>query len=407
MNSLFQGFINAIKARITPLWTKIRLLTNPTYLKGEVLRRLIHYFRKLTDIRPRDRSDYYGFFGWLISKRLAFLIVIAVGMLSAYYVTCVQPLSVFTSSADGVKTYSYRSVPLRFTDGKVRILAKSKYLAYEGMVSKGTANGMGKLYRKDGSLVYEGQFEQSEFHGTGTSYYPGGQVEYSGSFRHNLFSGEGRKYRENGSLEYMGDFLEGKKEGEGTLYDNGSNAVFTGNFSKNHLLYADFLGKNTAEAAKIYTGKKTVYTDAEYFVVDMPDIQAVYYGNQAESNLEDTVAIEGVYVLDDTFCYGEEEYNYIAEISRLFGDAIYEGNAYLTMPEAVAIHTMNRTKTALHGDVSGTWEQYLQDAVTVEEYDDSYSVYLYSFEQEGVRYTFFCKDRSGKFEMYSIEKADE
>lgn len=407
MNSLFQGFISAIKARITPIWTRIRLLTNPTYLKGEVLRRMIQYFRRLTDIRPKDKSDYYGFFGWLVSKRLAFLIVIAVGMFSAYYVTCVQPLSVFTSSADGVKTYSYRSMPLRFTEGKVRILGKSKYLAYEGMVSQGRANGAGKLYRKDGSLVYDGQFEQSEFHGNGTSYYPSGQVEYNGSFQHNLFSGKGKQYRENGSLEYDGDFLEGKKDGVGTLYDSGSNAVFTGNFSKGNLLYSDFLGKSTAEASEIYTGEKTVYTDEDYFAVDMPDIGALYYGNQAEENLEDTVQIEGVYVLQNTFCYGEREYAYIAEIAQLLGDAIYEGNAYLTMPEATAIHVMNRTKTALHGDVSGSWEQYLQDAVSVEDFDDTYSVYLYSFVQEDIRYTFFCKDRSGKFEMYAMEKASE
>ncbi len=404
MNTLFQGFIHALKARITPLWTRIRLLTNPTYLRGEVLRRLIQYFRNMTDVRPRDKSDYYGFFGWLISKRLAFLIVIAVGIFSAYYVTFVQPLSVFTSSADGVKTYSYRSVPLRFTEGKVRILAKSKYLAYEGMVSKGNANGQGKLFREDGSLVYEGQFERSEFHGTGTSYYPAGQVQYTGTFQHNLFSGTGRLYRENGSLEYDGAFLEGMKEGEGTLYDSGTNKVFTGNFSKDHLLYSDFLGKDTAEAAKVYTGEKTVYTDEEYFVVDMPDIDAIYYGNQAEENLEDTVMIEGVYVLQDMFPYGEREYTHIAEIRQLLGDAVYEGNAYLTMPEAVAIHVMNRTEPALHGDVSGIWEQYLQDAVTVTDYDDSYSVYLYTFVQEDMRYTFFCKDRSGDFEMYLLEK---
>jgi len=44
VNNLFQGFLNAIKAKFVPMWTKIRLLTNPTYLKNEVLRRLIVYF---------------------------------------------------------------------------------------------------------------------------------------------------------------------------------------------------------------------------------------------------------------------------------------------------------------------------------------------------------------------------
>lgn len=404
MNGLFQGFLNAIKARIVPFWTKIRLFTNPSYLKGEVLRRLIQYFRKMTDVRPKDRDDYYGFFGWLVSKRLAFLIVITIGMLSAFYMTVVQPLSAFTASADGVKTYSYRSVPLRFTDGKVRILGKSKYIAYEGTVEKGAANGMGVLFRKDGTTVYEGQFADNQFNGTGTSYYPSGQTEYVGTFQNNLFSGAGRLYRENGSLEYDGNFLEGLKDGEGVLYDTGSNKVFTGNFSKGHLLYADLLGKSTAEASAVYTGKKTVYTDDTYFVVDMADIDGVYYGRLSEENLSDTVMIEGVYVLQSSFAYGGQEYTHIAEIAQLLGEQVYEGNTYLTMPDAVAIHVMNQTESVLYGDVSGEWEGYLADAVTVGSFDSSYSVYLYTFVREDLRYTFFCTDKSGSFSMYLIEK---
>lgn len=405
MNSLFQGFLNALKARITPIWTKIRLFTNPSYLKGEVLRRLIHYFRKLTDVRPRDKKDYYGFFGWLVSKRLAFLVVIIIGMCSAFYVTVVQPLSVFTT-ADGIKTYSYNSVPLRFTEGKVRILAKSKYLAYEGNVAEGYATGTGTLFRKDGSTVYEGQFEKSEFHGNGTSYYPTGQVQYTGTFQHNVYSGAGRLYRENGSLEYDGAFLEGVKEGEGTLYDSGNNKVFQGNFSKGNLLYADFLGKSTAETGQMYLGQKTVYTDEEYFVVDMPDIDAVFYGRLGEENLADEVMVEGVYVLKDTFDYGKEELTHVAEVAQIMGDAVYEGNAYLITPEAVAIHTMNKTEVALHGDVTGDWEQFLADAVVVNGFDRDYIVYIYTYVQEDMRYTFFCKDRSGAFEMYLIEKQE-
>jgi len=405
VNSLFQGFLNAIKARMTGIWTKVRLFTNPSYLKGEVLRRLIQYFRDLTDIRPKDKHDYYGFFGWLVSKRLAFLIVIIIGMCSAFYVTVINPISVFTS-ADGIKTYSYDSIPLRFTDGKVRILGKSKYLAYEGAVEKGAAKGMGILYRKDGTLVYEGQFENNEFHGTGTSYYPSEQVQYVGTFQHNVYSGTGRLFRENGSMEYSGDFLDGKKEGSGTLYDGGNNKVYSGNFSKDNLLYTDFLGKNTNEAGQMYLGSKTVYTDDEYFVVDMPGIEALYYGFSSEENLMGTVEIEGVYVLKDYFEYGNEDFTHVSQISQIMGDAIYEGNTYLAMPEAVAVHTMNKTETALHGDVEGQWEAYLSDAVIVEEYDSAYSVYIYTYVQDEIRYTFFCKDKMGEFEMYLIEKEE-
>lgn len=403
MNSLFQGFLNALKARIVPIWTKVRLFTNPSYLKGEVLRRLIHYFRKMTDVKPRDKKDYYGFFGWLISKRLAFLIVVTIGLCSAFYVTVVQPISAF-KTADGIKTYSYNSIPLRFTDGKVRILAKSKYLAYEGMVADGYAEGMGVLYRKDGSTVYEGQFEKSEFHGTGTSYYPTGQVQYNGAFQHNVYSGTGKLFRENGSVEYEGAFLEGRKDGEGTLFDGGNNKIYKGNFSKGNLLYTDFLGKSTAEANQMYLGEKVVYTDDTYFVVDMADIDAVCYGVQGEENLADEVMVEGVYVLKDSFDYGTESLHHVAEIAQIMGDAIYEGNSYVITPEVVAIRSMNETKHALHGAVPANYEQYLTDAVIVNGFDTGYSVYIYTYVMDDMRYTFFCKDRSGQFEMYLIEK---
>lgn len=404
MNSLFQGFLNAIKAKITPLWTKIRLLTNPTYLKTEVLRRLIIYFRKLTDIRPKDKHDYYKFFGWLISKRLAFFIIAFVGLASAYYITKVQPLSVFMSGQGGIKTYTYDSVPLRFTKGKVRILGKSKYLAYEGDVEKGLAKGNGILYRKDGTKVYEGQFENSKFHGNGISYYPTEQVQYKGEFRDNVYQGNGELYRADGSLEYKGIFLDGMKEGEGSLYDSGNNVVYKGNFSKGQLWYRDFVGKSTKEANSIYMGPKTIYTNDEYFVVNMTDIDAVYYGVQSEESVSDEIMVEGVYVLKNAFEYCGENLDTVFQIGEIMGEAIYEGNAYIILPEAVAIHILNQNGTEFYGETIKESEQLLRDAIRVNKFDDGYSVYIHTYVQDGLRYTFFGKDKNGKFAMYLIEK---
>ncbi len=404
MNSLFQGFLNAIKAKFVPIWTKIRLLTNPTYLKTEVLRRLIVYFRQLTNVRPKDKNDYYGIFGWLISKRLAFFLVAFIGLASAFYITKVQPLSSFGAGENGVKTYEYNSIPLRFTNGQVRILGKSKYLAYEGTVKKGTATGHGVLYRKDGTKVYEGQFENSRFQGVGIAYYPTEQVLYQGDFQNNLYHGNGKLYRSNGALEYMGSFLDGMKEGEGNLYDSGNNKVFIGNFSKDQLLYSDFVGKSTAEANGMYVGRKNIYTNDEYFVVDMPDINAIYYGRQGAENLSDKVMIEGVYILKDAFEYAGEELKTVTEVKQLMGNPVYEGNAYLILPEAVAIHVLNQSGSDFYKDVIKDSEQILTDATVVNEYDDEYSVYIYTYVQEGLRYTFFGKDKNGKFAMYLIEK---
>lgn len=406
MNSLFQGFFNAVKARMISVWTKIRLFTNPTYLKGEVLRRLIEYFRQMTDVRPKDKDDYYSIFGWLVSKRLAFFIVVLIGMVSAYYVIVVQPLSVFTSGENGIKTYAYNSVPLRFTEGRVRIKAKSDYVAYEGMVAKGMAVGDGTLYRNDGSKVYVGQFENSKFQGTGTQYYPAGQLQYTGGFSQNLYHGNGKLYRQNGSMEYEGSFLDGMKEGEGTLYDGSNNEIFVGNFSKDQLLYGDFVGKSTIEANSMYPGVKMVYTDDEYFVVEMSDIDALYYGIQQEDSLTDEIIIEGVYVLKNTFEYLGETLENITEVTQILGDPVYEGNANIIMPEAVAIRNLRRNVDAFYGEAIKGVEQILSDAAIVTELDEDYVVYIYSYEQEGLRYTFYGKDKSGRFSMYLIQKSE-
>ena len=94
----------------------------------------------------------------------------------------------------------------------------------------------------------------------------------------------------------------------------------------------------------------------------------------------------------------------MAEIAQIMGDAIYEGNSYVITPEVVEIRNMNETKHALHGAVPANYEEYLTDAVIVNGFDTGYSVYIYTYVMEDMRYTFFCKDRSGQFEMYLIEK---
>ena len=156
----------------------------------------------------------------------------------------------------------------------------------------------------------------------------------------------------------------------------------------------------------MYVGSKTIYADDEYFVVDMMDIDAVYYGRQNEENVSDEIMVEGVYILKDAFEYSGKELKTIPEVRQIFGDAIYEGNSYVILPEAVSIHVLNQKVSEFYGDVIKDSEQILADAVRVNEYEDDYSVYIYTYVQEGLRYTFFGKDKNGKFAMYLIEKEE-
>ncbi len=404
MENLFRILINVIKAKILPIWTKIKLWTNINFIRTRMLTQLRKFFTKIFDIRPRNKDDYYTIWGWMVSKRLAFAVTIVIGLLSIYYVFFMNAVTVLKADESGIKTYKYNSIPLRFTEETVRILGKSGYLAFEGEVSKGTANGNGKLYRKDGSLLYEGAFVKNKYEGKGKLYYPSEQLKYSGNFSDNLFTDTGTLYRENGSKEYEGEFLDGKKEGKGVYYDVAGNEVFIGNFSKDALLYTDFLGKATTEVKEIYTGKKTIYMNNNYFVVSMPDIEAIYYGQADGENLDGNVNIEGIYVLKNSFCYSGKEYNNINDMNEIFETEEYEGNSYITMPEAVAIHVLNQSKNAFYGEVSGEWQQTLEDVINVVSYDTEYTLYLYTFIKDGLRYTFFGKDRTGEFAMYLIEQ---
>ena len=406
MGDLFRTLLYAAKAKITPIWTKIKLWTNRSFIQAKLFIRIRDFFSELFNIRPRDSKDYYSFFNWLISKRLVIALTVVLGLLSVYYIVFINPPSIFTQSGSGIRTYNYDSIPLRFANGEVRILAKSKYLAYEGNVSKGKASGDGKLYSPSGIVLYQGEFENSMYNGEGNRYYNSGQLMYTGEFVDNEFSGNGKLYRENGSLEYSGSFANDDKEGSGILYDEGNNKIYSGEFSKGDIIYSELLGKTTQQISQMYTGDRVVYTSDGEFAVNMSQIDALYHANGDSNTIDGSIEADEIYVLKEVFSYAGNDYASIYDIRDVLGSVEYEGNTYVTMADATAIHILNEKGNAFFGDIEGVFTNTFDDAVTVEEYDVNYSVYLYSFHKDGIIYNFYCKDRTGLFSMYSIEKAD-
>lgn len=404
MGNIFLVLINTIKAKITPIWTKIKLWTNASFIRTKLLVRIRGFFSSMLNIRPRHEKDYYGIFGWLVSKKLVIAITVIIGLLSFYYLFFVNPPSVFTKSNAGIKTYNYDSVPLRFTSGEVRILAKSGYLAYEGTVSKGKAKGQGTLFNKDGALVYKGQFDNSKYNGLGSLYYPSGQIKYTGEFVDNEFQGEGVLYRENGSTEFEGKFVDNMMDGEGVLFDSSNNQIYKGGFSKGRLNYPDFLSKTTEEVSTMYTGRRIVYSDADDFAVNMPDINAMYYGKSDTNNINGSIEVSAIYVFENVFWYAGKQYSSIYDLIDILGNIEYEGNTYATMPDATAIHILNENGNEFYGDVEGKWTKTFEDAITVESFDSNYIIYLYTIKKDGIRYNFYCKDKTGIFTMYSMEQ---
>ena len=392
----------SIKAKITPLVTKFRQITSENFIRTRVIAKIREFFVLLFDVRPKNKKDYYEVFGWLISKKLAYAIVVVIGVLSMIYLVSIRSMYLPQKQTDGIKTYDYDDVMLRFAKGKVRIRGKSGYLAYEGDVEKGSVTGSGNLYGVDGTLLYQGEFAQNEYEGSGTQYYPDGTMHYKGAFSGNLYEGTGKLYRENGTLSYDGEFARGMKEGTGKLYAAGDKPVYEGSFSKDQLVYSALLGKSTAEVAQAYTGSRVIYRNDSDFTVLMPDIQALYIGVTDEANLEEQVMVDSVYVLKDSILIGDQECTTIKDLKAAFGEIVYEGNSIVTLPEAVAINYLNTKKQTMNGSVELETTDEYTDVITVNRIQDDYPVYLYSFRKDRLLYTFVCKDKNDTFSFYSI-----
>lgn len=400
-NNIFQVLWASLTAKITPIFTKIKLWTSWSFIRTRVVAEIRSFFSRIFNVRPRDKKDYYEVFGWLVSKRLAFAIAVVITTLSLIYLVNLNLIRGTSTSGTEIKKYSYESILLRFAEGRVQITGEGGYLAYEGDVEKGYATGNGQLYNRNGVMVYQGQFEKNCYEGTGTQYYDDGVMHYQGEFSNNLYEGTGKLYRDNGSLWYNGGFSQGMMEGEGVLYDGSNNVIYQGNFTKDQIVYSDLLGKTTSEASKAYSGGRNLYEDDDNFVVVMKDIDAVYAGRQNADALDGAIRVETVYVLKDSFPVGTEKLSTITELRNYFDSEDYTGQSLITMPEAVCYGWLAGGRSA-----EVTTERIYDDYYRVTDYDREKEVFLYSFEKNGLIYTFVGEDQQGTFSYYSISQAE-
>lgn len=404
-NNLFSVLLSTIKAKVTPIVTRLKYWLSPAFWQAKVLTKLREFLSRIFAIKPRHKHDYYGFFGWLVSRRLAHAVVIVIGLLSLAYLVFVNPVFRLAEGiGSGEKIYSYNSLPLRYAKGDVKIKAKSGYVAYEGAVSKGYASGNGTLYDRNNAVVYRGAFEKNKYNGTGILYYPSGQAHYEGEFRNNLFEGTGKLFRENGTMLYDGAFSAGKKEGTGILYNSSETPVFTGSFHADQLVYSQLLGKSASDISQIYTGEKLLYIGDTQAVQVMPDIDAFFVADTAEESIEDSLVANELYVYKDAFTYGDHTCSSIAEVKRVLGDPVFEGNSYVVFPEAVGIDLLQRQGADIKIDVALETEHPIQEAYNVVSYDADALVYLYVFQKDETNYSFICEDRDGGFFMYALQQ---
>lgn len=404
VKNLLNMLFSTARAKVMPLWIKLRMWTSPAFLRTKVLARIRDFFSKLLDVRPRNKRDYYPVFRWLVSKRLAFALVVALGLASVLYISAMLPEH--GNGGEQIPTYRYRSIPLKFYTGTVNILAKDGYVAYTGEVADGAAAGQGALYDADGKIVYEGQFANSMYNGKGTLYYPSGNLRYAGEFTDNVYNGTGSSYRANGVLEYSGDYVTGVRTGKGTLYDSVGSQVFQGSFLNDEIVYHEFLDRPTSEVPQLYQGSSAVYQSEEEYCVTMPDIDAVYAVKDGSNTLENEWTVDRVYVLQRSVPLESGQCSTLRQLTAQMGAPLYSGTAWVDLPEAVA---WNLTAQKLPDEMSAVQIQStasFENVFSVSEYDRDFQVYLYTFQKEGLLYTFyFTGAGESEFVMYAIEKA--
>ncbi len=405
MRNLLNILFSVARAKIMPLWIKIRMWTTPTFLKTKGLTKIREFFTRLMDVRPRNKRDYYSVFNWMISKRLAFALVVLLGIVSAMYISSMLPAG-FWGGSGGVRTYGYRSIPLRFYSGTVNITARGGYIAYSGQVDKGAANGEGSLYAADGSLVYEGEFADNMYNGQGKQYYPSGTPQYTGSFTDNLYNGQGSYYRPSGIMEYQGDYVMGVRTGQGTLYDSVGSQIYQGSFLNDEIVYQDFLDRPTDEVAGLYSGETTVYQSEDEYCVAMPEIDAVYAAKDGSDTLENQWTVDQIFVLRDSVPLEDGTCDTVRQLTDVMGTPLYFGTVWVNLPETVAWNLMAQDKGDELEQIDLTAQASFENLLTVSSYDRDYQLYIYTFEYNGLLYHFyFTGAGESQFFMYMMEKA--
>lgn len=399
-NNLFRYIFDNLNRRYMQKFSKFKLRN----VKSRVSASFKKFLTRFMDFKPKDENDYYSVGKWLVSKRLALFIVLLVGFSSLFYVFFISPVTFIRTSSDGIRIYKYNAIALRYVTGEVKIKSKKGDIAYIGNVSNGKANGDGKLYYENGNLMYEGDFVNNEYTGDGIEYYENGITKGSGVYKDNLLNGEGISFRENGSREYSGSFKDGKADGECEYYDSSSNLVYKGNFIKGHLIYTDLLGKSAEEISQSYSGKRLVYYDDDSFIVVLPGIEAAYGGPSSQNPLENSITAVNTYVMQsELFIAGEIRTN-IEDIKKVLGEPVYEGNTYLNMAETVTLSNDISAMENLNLDLKMNLRSSVDNVYNVIDYSKTQLIYIYTFEYEGVQYTFYCNDKNGGFEMYMIQK---
>ena len=404
--NIFEVFKNSANKKLKPKLRKNTTQYNKKAIQGKMMKQADSFFTKMMDFRPSTEEDYYKVGWWMVSKKLASFGILLCLLIIIFYFTVISPVSLFGTSEDGIRIYSYDSVPLRLVSGVVKIKDAEENIAFEGRVDAGRANGEGKLFYPgtERKLLYEGNFVDSQYNGTGMLYYENGMICYEGEFRENEYNGIGTLYRQNGSKMYEGEFMDGLADGMLNYYSSSGRLISTGTYSKGMLLYTSLLGNSSMDITESYKGKTNVYYNNEIFLVELEEIGAVYGDDSEQSILQNSAVAANIYVTAEECYMGGFVCHSIEEVKKIAGTPVYEGWVEPEIQELVALSSKQENHNAFNLFNAVSFKEELSGIYELTEYSVDFMLYMYVFQYEGVQYTFYCEAENSNFVMYLLQE---
>ena len=404
--NIFQIFKTSANRKLKPKLQKNTAKYKKKVIQGNLTKKADSFFTKSMDFRPRTEEDYYIVGRWMVSKKLASFGVLVCLLIILFYFTVISPVSIFGESEDGIRIYSYDSIPLRLVSGVVKIKDAEENIAYEGRVDSGRANGTGKLFYPgtERKLLYEGDFVDSQYYGTGTLYYESGMSCYEGEFRENEYNGVGTLYRENGSMMYEGEFVDGLADGMINYYSSSDRLIYTGTYSKGLLLYTSLLGNSSMDLTESYKGKTNVYYNDEIFLVELADIGAIYGDDSEQGILQNSAVAANIYVMAEDCYIGGTVCHSITEVRERAGNPVYEGWVDPEIQEVLALSSNKDFYNSFSAYHYVGLEEEISGIYKLTDYNVDFRLYIHVFQYEGIQYTFYSKDENSDFVMYLLQE---
>jgi len=135
----------------------------------------------------------------------------------------------------------------------------------------------------------------------------------------------------------------------------------------------------------------------------LQDIDAMTVEIVDDDSIDSDAKVDSVYVLKDSFRYGNEICQTISSLNDVFGAPVYVGTSYATLPEALAINYLyDHRNLTMNGRVEMKENDVFTEYTEVEDYDREYEVYLHTYHKEGLIYTFVSNRGSDMFDFYFI-----